>query len=194
MKRTYLLIKLKELNDTNILNSSLKPKNENIIKNNLKIQKLNIKLQELYFSSNISSLNEISKAISDYKILLFKCKFNKLKILESKEQDEMRININELGSIWTEYSKEEAETNLNSLKECLPDSKELFLLNSRINENGLYISTSLLTLDFERLQSIINELNEKNIILQKLKSNINKNNILITLQEKKLLYVVDDEK
>ena len=184
----------KELNDTNILNSSLKPKNENIIKNNLKIQKLNIKLQELYFSSNISSLNEISKAISDYKILLFKCKFNKLKILESKEQDEMRININELGSIWTEYSKEEAETNLNSLKECLPDSKELFLLNSRINENGLYISTSLLTLDFERLQSIINELNEKNIILQKLKSNINKNNILITLQEKKLLYVVDDEK
>jgi DNA repair exonuclease SbcCD ATPase subunit len=199
----------KELIDTNILNSSLKPKNENIIKNNLKIQKLNIKLQELHLSftrSNIlgknfnlplvdeNGVNLISKAISDYKNLLFKCKFNKLKILESKEQDEMRININELGSIWTEYSKEEAENNLNSLKECLPDSKELFLLNSRINENGLYISTSLLTLDFERLQSIINELNEKNIILQKLKSNINKNNILITLQEKKLLYVVDDEK
>ena len=177
----------KELNDTNILISSIKPKNENIINNNLKIQNLNIKLHELNDGS-FSSIEDLNTIISNYKKLLSKCKFNKLKLLESKEQDELRNSINDL-SVWIEYSKEEAETNLKSLKECLPDSKELFLLNSRINEI-LYVDTSL---DIERLQIIINELNKKNIILQQLKSNISKNNILITLQEKKKLYIVNDD-
>jgi DNA repair exonuclease SbcCD ATPase subunit len=185
----------KELNDLLVLQTLLDSRNDNIDSLIQKLEELSLEEKNIDYKGD-KSLNDLKKRLekllSQKELILLKKKFDEdTKKLKDMEEDEIKKYKKDLEKIqknlWTEYSKEEAESTIQNLKECLSDAKEISKLKKQISK--CKITEIELDTNQNLLQTKKQLLNNYNTLIYKCPSCNNKLKII----DNKLSNITDDD-
>lgn len=162
-----------ELNDLRVLNTYLSTKNENIDNLIESMEQMSIEKNEIDYIGddeleNYKNILNNLIALKEINILKERLKIDeeKMEKMKQTEIDEYESEIEKNNQhLWEEYTKEEAEENINDLKTTLKDACQVSFLHKQISK----IDMTVFEKQRDELKTLTKNYDEKQILYEKLK-------------------------